>query len=167
MLSLKECLGSQYPNGWKFGGVDMADKAICLLPQIIWCAQNRKIMTYGDLAVNVGMPQEYLKGNPLAKTAGLLAGAIGDYCMAEKLPPLNVLLVRKESRLPGNGVAFYLKQYDIPDYASLDEHGKRTVLARTVYPLVFNADVWESVLAQNGFIPKEFSSYIGMQSGND
>ena len=55
---------------------------------------NRQMLTYGILSKLIGVP-----------TAGLgqLLEPIQSYCLLEGLPPLTILVVQKESGLPGVG----------------------------------------------------------------
>jgi hypothetical protein len=61
---------------------------------LAWAARNRQTLTYSDVSKLIGVP-----------TAGLgpILDPIYSYCLLAKLPPLTILVVQKESGLPGPG----------------------------------------------------------------
>lgn len=59
-----------------------------------WAASHRQTMTYQQLGQAVGMPPAGLGG---------MLDPIQAYCVARKLPPLTVLVVQKDTGLPGSG----------------------------------------------------------------
>ena len=63
---------------------------------LICAARDRKIYTYGDVASALGM-----RG---AGVMGQFLGPIMHYCEQNDLPPLTVLVVNKDSGLPGEGL---------------------------------------------------------------
>lgn len=66
-------------------------------PRLIVLARDRYTITYQDLGEAYG-----IKGQALKKFSDIL-DPIKYYCLKNGLPPLNVLVVRKDSRLPGRG----------------------------------------------------------------
>ena len=71
-----------------------SERACQIWAVLAWAARNRQTLSYGDLGKLVGVP-----------TAGLgkLLEPIQSYCLVEKLPPLTVIVVQKETGLPGPG----------------------------------------------------------------
>ena len=64
--------------------------------------ENRQILTYDLMARATGVPRPAVGG---------FLGPIQKYCLREKLPPLNVLVVSEKSGMPGEG---YIAAADIP-----------------------------------------------------
>lgn len=61
---------------------------------LAWAAKSRQTLTYGQVAKLIGAP-----------TAGLgqLLEPIQSYCLVHDLPPLTLLVVQRETGLPGSG----------------------------------------------------------------
>lgn len=73
-----------------------ATRALQIWQILIAKAHNRQIITYGILADMLGF-----------KGAGVLATPLGHimyYCQQNELPPLTVLVVNKNTGLPGEGL---------------------------------------------------------------
>lgn len=64
-------------------------------PVLVWAAINRQTLTYKDLSYLVGIFHRNLS-HPL--------GVIKGYCYENKLPPLTVLVVRKDTGAPAVGL---------------------------------------------------------------
>lgn len=58
-----------------------------------------KHMTYGELALAMGYPD-----TRAGHTLGRQLGIVGNYCVANDLPPLNVIVVNQETKVPGDEV---------------------------------------------------------------
>jgi hypothetical protein len=71
------------------------ERALQLWPMLVAAAHDRRLLTYGLVAEQIGMPPVAL-GTPL--------GILMRYCAANDLPPLTVVVVNKESGLPGEGL---------------------------------------------------------------
>jgi len=71
-----------------------SERACQIWAVLAWAARNRQTLTYGDLGKLLGVP---------AAGLGNLLEPIQSYCLVEKLPPLTVIVVQKESGLPGSG----------------------------------------------------------------
>lgn len=74
-------------------------------PVLALAAKNRQILTYNILARAIGMP---------ARGLGNMLEPIQSYCLIKKLPPLTILVVQKETGLPGPGFSAVSK--DIPKH---------------------------------------------------
>lgn len=72
----------------------ISERAAQVWPVLTLAARNRQILSYGLLAKLISVP-----------TAGLgqLLEPIQSYCLVHKLPPLSVIIVSRESGLPGAG----------------------------------------------------------------
>ena len=62
-------------------------------------SRRKKIMTYGELAGTMGY-DDYRAGHVLGRQLGI----IGNYCVINDLPPLNVIVVTQETGVPGDEV---------------------------------------------------------------
>ena len=69
-------------------------RAAQIWPVLALAARNRQILTYHILARSIGMP---------ARGLGNMLEPIQSYCLIRKLPPLTILVVQKETGLPGSG----------------------------------------------------------------
>jgi hypothetical protein len=61
---------------------------------LAWLARNRQSINYGQLSKLIRVP---------AAGLGQLLEPIQSFCIIEKLPPLTILVVQKETGLPGSG----------------------------------------------------------------
>ena len=73
-----------------------ATRALQIWQILIGKAHNRQTITYGQLAELLGFGG--------AGTLAQLLGPVLHYCRQQELPPLTVLVVSKDSGLPGDGV---------------------------------------------------------------
>ena len=74
--------------------MDRYKRACQIWAVLAWAATNRQSLTYGILAKLIGPP---------AVGHGKLLEPIQSYCLQEKLPPLTILVVQKDSGIPGTG----------------------------------------------------------------
>ena len=84
-----------------------SERASQIWAVLAWAATNRQTLTYGILSKLIGVP---------AAGLGRLLEPIQSYCLREKLPPLTILVVARDTGLPGTGftgadVAEYAKAY--------------------------------------------------------
>jgi hypothetical protein len=71
-----------------------AERAAQLWPLLSFAASNRQVLTYGTVGSLIGAP---------AVALGQMLEPIQSYCLLRKLPALTVLVVSKETGLPGLG----------------------------------------------------------------
>lgn len=93
-----------------------------ILPLLVWCAENEKKITYGQLDTEI---QRRRWGHHVNVVVyGHPAGAIGNALLeteretGNKIPPINALVVNAKSGIPGNGCDYYLTTY-------LDDHPRK------------------------------------------
>lgn len=91
------------------------DTARKMFPILVWCAQNGKKITYGQL--DAEMQRRKIGHHVNVVVYGHPAGSIGN-ALAEtegetgaKIPPLNALLVNAQTGVPGSGCDYYLKHH--------------------------------------------------------
>jgi len=80
----------------------VSERAHQIWPVLAWAARNRQVLTYEILGKLIGVPQQGL---------GRLLEPIQSYCLQEELPPLTILVVRKDTGIPGVG---FIAAEDIP-----------------------------------------------------
>ena len=71
-------------------------RALQIWSLLVNAAKDRRIYTYGELAKALGMSG--------AGVMGTFLGPIMYYCQEQDLPPLTVLVVNKDTGLPGEGL---------------------------------------------------------------
>lgn len=86
--------------------MNASERAAQIWPVLALAARNRQVLTYGILGGLIGVP-----------TAGLgqLLEPIQSYCLLNQLPPLTILVVSKDTGLPGSG---FVAVSDIPRHQS-------------------------------------------------
>ena len=71
-------------------------RALQIWSLLVCAARDRRTYTYGELASALGMGG--------AGVMGQFLGPIMYYCREQQLPPLTVLVVNKDTGLPGSGL---------------------------------------------------------------
>jgi hypothetical protein len=116
-------------------------RARAALPILVRQAKAGTTMLYGELAAELGMP------NP--RNLNFVLGAIGNSILqlgmqwGSKVPPIQALVVNKDTRLPGEGISWFA-----PD-ASLFKNASRAQRERIVTKMlteVFLFRQWDDVL---------------------
>jgi len=120
-------------------------KAREAFPLLVRQARGEEPIIYSALAAELEMP------NP--RNLNYVLGAIGNTIeqlngqFREKIPPIQFLVVQKNSGAPGPGVSFYVP--DVPDFRELSLRQRRHLAAekrREIYAF----DAWEEVLSLLG-----------------
>lgn len=128
------------------------------LPILIWCAQNGRTITYGQLDQEI--VRRGLGHHVIAVQYGYPAGAIGDALIEtatewnEKIPPLNAIVVNIRDGLPGKGVNYYLNEYYGPDINvdNMPENDRRAVVEE-IHQDIYAYERWDDVLGEYGLDP--------------
>jgi putative restriction endonuclease len=74
--------------------INHAQRAAHAWPILCDYAKRRSTITYGELAHRIGIHHRPIR---------FVAGAIQEYCIVERLPALNVLIVNADTGIPGHG----------------------------------------------------------------
>jgi len=82
--------------------MDASERAAQLWVLLRLAAKNQQILTYDNVSKLIGVPRPGL---------GQLLEPIQSYCLVNNLPPLTILVVSKETGLPGAG---FIAARDIP-----------------------------------------------------
>lgn len=77
--------------------VNQVERAARAWPILVERARQRTLITYGDLGALIGVHPRALR---------YVLGVLQDYCMAEQLPPITILVVNKAGMLGDGFIAF-------------------------------------------------------------
>lgn len=146
--------------------------ARAIVPILVWCAQHRQTITYKHL--DDELVRRGLGHTVHAALYGRAAGTLGD-ALAEteaelglNFPPLNILVVNKNTRRPGNGCAAYFNRYTKKgkpfDSLTWDEQGAVVSYATGD---IFNCRNWDSLLRHYGMAPLAISVLPEVAGLND
>jgi hypothetical protein len=117
-------------------------------PILVRQALAREKIAYSDLADEMGMP------NP--RNLNYVLGAIGKAIKelsaewGQEIPPLQCVVVNKNTGLPGEGVAWFIS--DLKDFKQRTPEERKQILGIELVK-VFNYQKWEKVLAAFGLKP--------------
>jgi hypothetical protein len=111
------------------------------LPLLVRQAQAGEQITYSDLAEEMGMPNErnlnYVLGS-IGQSMELLSKA-----WKEKVPPIQCLVVNKNTGLPGEGVGWFIAKED--EFGSLPRSKQREIV-KAELAKIFAYSKWPKVL---------------------
>jgi len=125
------------------------------LPLLVRQTQIRRETIYSDLAHKLGMP------NP--RNLNYVLGYIGEALQSlstewnETIPPIQCLVVNKQTGLPGEGIWWFITPEE--DFHSLSREGQQTVL-RGELQKVFEYPRWPAVLDAFGLLGRLDSSIL-------
>jgi len=74
--------------------VNHEKRAYLAWKELTKCAKKKVTTTYGNVASNIGIHHRAVRH---------VLGLIQNYCMDDKLPPLTILVINKETGVPGDG----------------------------------------------------------------
>src|SRR5660397_15268 len=118
------------------------------LPVLVRQARAQQTMFYGDLARELDMP------NP--RNLDYVLGAVGSSMLklskkwGEEVPPIQALVVNRNSGLPGEGIAWFAP--DAADFAAAPR-SKRERTVQRMLDEVYTFSKWDQVLAEFGLEP--------------
>ena len=125
-----------------------------MFPLLVWCAQQGKKITYGQLDTEL---QRRRWGHHVNVVVyGHPAGAVGNACIeierevGEKIPPLNALVVNAKSGIPGTGCDYYLATYLDKNHSRSLTDAQRKAMAEETMEEVWRFQKWDESLGQRG-----------------
>lgn len=139
----------EYPKPEKpiFGDRLYQQRARIALPLLVRQAEAGMTITYSDLALELGMP------NP--RNLNYVLGSIGETLQSlskewgEKVPPIQCLVINKNTGLPGEGVGWFLADTDVApqfqNYKNLPNRQQRDIVNKQLH-FVFAYKRWRDVL---------------------
>ncbi len=111
LVSIEEFL-EQRGDKRNYGTIDVYKTAASTMNYLIFCAENKKRITYKVLMASAGVPEEYLTYHQLGRVSNRILDSIYNYCNAFNLPQLVVLCVGAVSGLPSEeGVSDLIAEY--------------------------------------------------------
>jgi hypothetical protein len=141
-----------------FGDKLYQQRARSALPLLVRQALASTPITYEDLAHELNMP------NP--RNLNYVLGSIGQTLknlpehLGTKIPPIQCLVVNKNTRLPGKGIGWFLNEGQVSNYKKLsNKQWKKKVDAEL--QSIYAFDKWLEVIDKLG-LPKaksDFSSF--------
>lgn len=129
--------------------------AYLAMPIMLWCAKNGRKITYGQLAEEIER-RHGEESKPRKTLYGLVAGKLGTITdligeeWGRPVPPINALVVNKDTQLPSSGVDSWLEHYL---YVTKEEHitdETRDAVAQMVIDDVFDYTHWDAVAEHLG-----------------
>lgn len=128
-----------------------------IVPILVWCAQHRRTITYKHLDQEIVW--RGLGHSAHAALYGRVAGTLGDALketegeLGLELPPINVLVVNKNTRRPGDGCDGYLNRYTKgKPFRSLTLEKQAAVVAYATED-IFNCRNWNALMRHYGMLP--------------
>ncbi|MBB6250460.1 hypothetical protein [Nitrospirillum iridis] len=128
-----------------------------MFPLLVWCAQQGKKITYGQLDTEL---QRRGWGHHVNVVVyGHPAGAVGNACIeiekeiGEKIPPLNALVVNAKSGIPGTGCDYYLATYLDKNRSRSLTDAQRKAMAEETMEEVWRFQKWDETLNRCGLKP--------------
>jgi hypothetical protein len=137
--------------------MDSIKSELGAFPLLVRQAESGRPVTYSDLAEELGMQNARNLNYPL--------GSIGTTLMnlskvwKETIPPIQCLVVNKNTGLPGEGIAWFL--HDWGDFAALPQRQKKEIVAAE-HSLIFAYPRWADVLKFLSLHPikQDFSNVV-------
>jgi hypothetical protein len=128
-----------------------------MFPLLVWCAQQGKKITYGQMDTEL---QRRGWGHHVNVVVyGHPAGAVGNACIeiereiGEKIPPLNALIVNAKSGIPGTGCDYYLATYLDKNRSRSLTDAQRKAMAEETMEEVWRFQKWDEILNRCGLKP--------------
>ncbi len=131
-----------------FGGMLYQERARAALPLLVRQAEAAAPIFYSALALELGMP------NP--RNLNYVLGCIGQTLeilskqWKEKIPPIQALVVNKNTGLPGEGIGWFLVKKE--EYSELPAKRKREIVQAELQH-VFAYPRWREVLSGLSLTP--------------
>ncbi len=128
------------------------------LPLLVWCAKNGRTITYGQLDKEI--VDRGWGNHVMVVQYGHPAGAIGSALIETEekwghpIPPINALVINKNTQLPGHGVDWYLERYCNCTGKSVDINDKRAIVDE-IHADIFAYERWDELLEEYGLNPIE------------
>jgi len=133
------------------------ERARRAFPLLVRQAESGRPVIYGDLAEELGMPNPRNLNYPLGSIGTTLTNLSKEW--KEKIPPLQCLVVNKNTGLPGEGIAWFLNNWG--DFKSLPQRQKKEIVAAE-HSLIYAYPRWAEVLRFLSLKPikQDFSDVI-------
>lgn len=126
------------------------------MPILLWCAKNGKTITYGDLEKEIAR-RHSIDIQQVKTKYGHPAGKVGDIIfevaeeMDEDIPPINAIIIRKDTRLPSKGVDGYIKKFLKKNSLNRLSKSNRDEITKEVMKAVLTYPRWQQVAEHLGY----------------
>lgn len=125
-----------------------------MFPILVWCAQNGKKITYGQLDAELQRRDwgRHVHALVYRHPAGAIGNALleTEADLGVKIPPLNTLIVNAKTGVPGSGFDYYLSTYLSKKAPRGLTTKQRKVMAEETMKEVWCFDRWDEILEQYG-----------------
>lgn len=133
-------------------------RARLAFPLLVRQARSRTAVTYTDLADELGMPNPRNLNYPLGSIGRTIENLSKKW--KEKIPPIQALVVSRNTGLPGEGIGFFLRDWG--DFGELTRRQQREIVAGA-HSMIFAYPRWDEVLEAVSLKPIH-SDYSGIVS---
>ena len=133
------------------------ERARRALPLLVRQAESGRPVFYSDLAEELGMPNPRNLNYPLGSIGTTLANLSKEW--KQKIPPLQCLVVNKNTGLPGEGIAWFLNDWG--NFKALPKRQKKKIVAAE-HRRIYDYPRWAEVLRFLSLQPikQDFSDFI-------
>lgn len=121
--------------------------ARAVLPILVRQARGPASITYEDLTREIGE----LHHRPLGAPLGLIGRCLENLSEAtnQEIPPIQALVINKKTRLPGEGIGWFVRKFLSVNYDEMSRTNKKAFL-NVVHDQVHEYRHWKRVLSQLG-----------------
>ncbi len=133
-----------------YGDMPYHQRAQEALPILVRQAIAGKELTYGQLALELGMPNPRNLNFPLGSVGTTLLALSEE--MGINIPPIQCLVINQKDRLPGEGIAWFLKDRLLANFTSLSKKEKHQIV-QVMHKEIFAFKKWHAVLGQLDLVP--------------
>jgi hypothetical protein len=137
-----------------FGDKPYQIRAGIVLPILVRQAEAAEPIYYSDLAKEVGMPN--------ARNLNYVLGSIGktlnklSEIWKKSIPPIQCLVVNKNTKLPGEGIGWFFDEIDKKAFASRDKKQQRLIVNAKLQD-IYSFGEWREVLSDLSLQPQEIN----------
>ena len=119
------------------------ERARKALPILVELAGKKAKITYSELAERLGMPNPRNLNHVLYCIGSAIEELSEDWHGDKyKIPPIEALVVNKNTRLPGAGIAYFIHEY------TGNKAEKKKIMDEMGYKMIFDYPDWPLVLKE-------------------
>lgn len=132
--------------------------ALASLPLLVWCAQHKRTITYGNLNREIvarGLGH-HVPPIQYGKPAGMIGEALIETGLewGKSIPPINAIVVNEKTQLPGVGVDYYLKLPGQSEGSNMAlSQNKKRELVLEIHKQIYEYEHWDKILEEYGLKP--------------
>lgn len=118
-----------------------------ILPILVRQAIAGNEITYGQVALEIGISNPRVLNYPLGSIGTTLETLSNELSIS--IPPIQCLVVNKNTKLPGEGIGWFL-QGRLKDDFNLLSRSEKVAIVRSLHGEIFDFDRWHLVLGRIG-----------------